>query len=119
MRLFLSCHPQLSVIPPRAQVYLAPHSAKVVLSGEYLEDHNLDSVARNIALSGLNVFPDSAYFGFRIDLAKEPRRITVTQTAGHSKGSKPRHKDEPTAEFPQYVNPRIARRRLFSYARLF
>jgi hypothetical protein len=32
-----------SLCGPRAQVYLAPHSAKVVLSGEYLEDRNLDS----------------------------------------------------------------------------
>ena len=51
-----------SLCGPRAQVYLAPHSAKVVLSGEYLEDRNLDSIARNIALSGLNVFTDSTYF---------------------------------------------------------
>jgi hypothetical protein len=51
---------------PRAQVYLAPHSAKVVLSGEYLEDRNLDSIARNIALSGLNVFPNSEYFAVSI-----------------------------------------------------
>ena len=51
-----------SLCGPRAQVYLAPHSAKVVLSGEYLADRNLDSIARNIALSGLNVFTDSTYF---------------------------------------------------------
>jgi hypothetical protein len=55
-----------SLCGPRAQVYLAPHSAKVVLSGEYLEDRNLDSIARNIALSGLNVFPNSEYFAVSI-----------------------------------------------------
>jgi hypothetical protein len=55
-----------SLCGPRAQVYLAPHSAQVVLSGEYLEDRNLDSIARNIALSGLNVFPNSKYFAVSI-----------------------------------------------------
>jgi hypothetical protein len=59
-----------SLCGPRAQVYLAPHSAKVVLSGEYLEDRNLDSIARNIALSGLNVFSDSAYFAVSIQDSK-------------------------------------------------
>ena len=59
-----------SLCGPRAQVYLAPHSAKVVLSGEYLEDRNLDSIARNIALSGLNVFPDSEYFAVSIQDSK-------------------------------------------------
>jgi hypothetical protein len=47
---------------PRAEIYLAPHSAKIILSGEYLEDRNLDAVARNIAISGLNIFSDSTYF---------------------------------------------------------
>jgi hypothetical protein len=59
-----------SLCGPRAQVYLAPHSAKVVLSGEYLEDRNLDSIARNIALSGLNVFSDSEYFAVSIQDSK-------------------------------------------------
>ena len=59
-----------SLCGPRAQVYLAPHSAQVVLSGEYLEDRNLDSIARNIALSGLNVFPDSEYFAVSIQDSK-------------------------------------------------
>jgi len=59
-----------SLCGPKAQVYLAPHSAKVVLSGEYLEDRNLDSIARNIALSGLNVFPDSEYFAVSIQDSK-------------------------------------------------
>jgi hypothetical protein len=59
-----------SLCGPRAQVYLAPYSAKVVLSGEYLEDRNLDSIARNIALSGLNVFPDSEYFAVSIQDSK-------------------------------------------------
>jgi hypothetical protein len=59
-----------SLCGPSAQVYLAPHSAKVVLSGEYLEDRNLDSMARNIALSGLNVFPDSEYFAVSIQDSK-------------------------------------------------
>ena len=59
-----------SLCGQRAQVYLAPHSAKVALSGEYLEDRNLDSIARNIALSGLNVFPDSEYFAVSIQDSK-------------------------------------------------
>jgi hypothetical protein len=55
---------------PRAEVYLAPHSAKIILSGEYLEDRNLDAVARNIAISGLNIFPDSAYFDVLVQDSK-------------------------------------------------
>jgi len=65
---FASCVRQLC--GPRAQIYLAPHSAKVILSGEYLEDRNLDAIARNIALSGLNVFPDSDYFSVSIQDSK-------------------------------------------------
>jgi hypothetical protein len=38
----------------------------MLFSGEYLEDRNLDSIARNIALSGLNVFPDSEHFAVSI-----------------------------------------------------
>ena len=37
---------------------------------KYLEDRNLDSIARNIALSGLNVFPDSEYFAVSIQDSK-------------------------------------------------
>jgi hypothetical protein len=47
---------------PRAEIYLAPHSARIVLSGEYLQNRNLDGIANNLAISGLNVFSDSAYF---------------------------------------------------------
>jgi hypothetical protein len=47
---------------PRAEIHLAPHSARIVLSGEYLQDRNLDSIANNLAISGLNVFSDSTYF---------------------------------------------------------
>ena len=47
---------------PRAEIYLAPHSARIVLSGEYLQKRNLDGIANNLAISGLNVFSDSTYF---------------------------------------------------------
>jgi hypothetical protein len=33
-------------------------------------NRNLDSVARSIALSGLNVFPDSAYFSVVVQDSK-------------------------------------------------
>ena len=41
-----------------------------LFSGEYLEDRNLDSIARNIALSGLNVFTDSEYFAVSLQDSK-------------------------------------------------
>ena len=51
---------------PRAKVYLAPHSATIVLSGEYIQNRNLDTVAHNLAISGLSIFPNSAYFAVRV-----------------------------------------------------
>ena len=47
---------------PRAHVSLSSDSAYVYLSGEYLENRNLNEVARNLALDGLNAFPDSPSF---------------------------------------------------------
>jgi hypothetical protein len=55
---------------PRAQVELGPHSASVYLSGEYLENRNLDSVARNLAIDGLNAFPESKYFSVTVQDSK-------------------------------------------------
>jgi hypothetical protein len=47
---------------PRARVLVSPTSASVILSGEYLADRNLNEVARNLAIDGLNAFPDSPSF---------------------------------------------------------
>jgi hypothetical protein len=47
---------------PRARVSVSANSASVFLYGEYLQNRNLDEVARNIALDGLNAFPDSPSF---------------------------------------------------------
>src|SRR5260370_42247836 len=55
---------------PRVQVRLGPHSAFVFLSGEYLEDRNLDAVARNLAIDGLNAFPESQSFYVKVQDSK-------------------------------------------------
>lgn len=47
---------------PRAQVRMSASSASIYLAGEYLQDRNLDAIARNIAIEGLNAFPDSGHF---------------------------------------------------------
>jgi hypothetical protein len=47
---------------PRAEIYMGPHSATIVLSGEYLEDRNLNATARNLALAGLYAYPDGGYY---------------------------------------------------------
>ena len=46
----------------RARVSVSANSASVFLYGEYLQNRNLDEVARNLALDGLNAFPDSPSF---------------------------------------------------------
>jgi hypothetical protein len=55
---------------PRARVLVSPDSASVILSGEYLQDRNLNEVARNLALDGLNAFPDSSSFSVFIQDSK-------------------------------------------------
>lgn len=47
---------------PRVRVSVSPISASVFLSGEHLQDRNLDAVARNLAIEGLNAFPESPSF---------------------------------------------------------
>jgi len=47
---------------PRVHVSVSSDSAFVSLSGEYLQNRNLNEVARNLALDGLNAFPDSPSF---------------------------------------------------------
>jgi hypothetical protein len=47
---------------PRAQVRMSASSASIYLAGEYLQDRNLEAVARNLAIEGLNAFPDSGHF---------------------------------------------------------
>jgi hypothetical protein len=47
---------------PRARVFVSFDHAFVLLSGEYLADRNLDAVARNLAVDGLNAFPESQTF---------------------------------------------------------
>src|SRR6266481_1593921 len=55
---------------PRARVLVSPDSASVILSGEYLQDRNLNEVARNLALDGLNAFPDSPSFSVFVQDSK-------------------------------------------------
>jgi hypothetical protein len=53
-----------------AHVSVSSDSAFIFLSGEYRENRNLDELARNLALDGLNAFPDSEYFYVVIEDAK-------------------------------------------------
>jgi len=55
---------------PKARVLVSPTSASVILSGEYLADRNLNEVARNLALDGLNAFPDSHSFSVFVQDSK-------------------------------------------------
>jgi hypothetical protein len=55
---------------PRVQVRLGPHSALVYLSGECLENRNLNEVARNLAIDGLNAFPESQSFYVKVQDTK-------------------------------------------------
>jgi len=55
---------------PRARVSVSATSASVFLSGEYLPDRNLNEVARNLALDGLNAFPDSNSFYVYVEDSK-------------------------------------------------
>jgi hypothetical protein len=55
---------------PRARVSVSATSASVFLSGEYLPDRNLNEVARNLALDGLNAFPDSPSFYVYVEDSK-------------------------------------------------
>jgi hypothetical protein len=54
----------------RARVLVSPNSASVILRGEYLADRNLNEVARNLALDGLNAFPDSPSFSVFVQDSK-------------------------------------------------
>jgi hypothetical protein len=53
-----------------AHVSVSSDSAFIFLSGEYRENRNLDELARNLALDGLDAFPDSEYFYVVIEDAK-------------------------------------------------
>ena len=53
-----------------AHVSVSSDSAFIFLSGEYLENRNLDEIARNLALDGLKAFPDSEYFYVDIEDSK-------------------------------------------------
>jgi hypothetical protein len=55
---------------PRARVSVSATSASVFLFGEYLADRNLNEVARNLALDGLNAFPDSPSFSVFVQDSK-------------------------------------------------
>ncbi|MBV8282452.1 MAG: hypothetical protein JO347_10385 [Candidatus Eremiobacteraeota bacterium] len=50
-----------------AQVQVGPDHAFVYLSGAYLQNRNLDEVARNLAIDGLNAFPESSSFSVHIE----------------------------------------------------
>ena len=54
----------------RASISVRPESAYISLSGEYLQNRNLDEVARNLALDGLNAFPDSKFFSVTVQDSK-------------------------------------------------
>jgi len=45
-----------------AHISVSSDSAFIFLSGECVENRNLNEIARNLALDGLNAFPDSEYF---------------------------------------------------------
>ena len=53
-----------------AHISVSSDSAFIFLSGEYIENRNLNEIARNLALDGLNAFPDSEYFYVDIEDAK-------------------------------------------------
>lgn len=63
---------------PRARVRVWATGASVYLSGEYLQDRNLNEVARNIALDGLNAYPDSSSFSVSIEDSKGNGYATVS-----------------------------------------
>jgi len=54
----------------RVRVNLDSDGALVYLSGEYLQNRNLDEVARNLALDGLNAFPESQSFSVWVEDSK-------------------------------------------------
>ena len=51
---------------PGARVMWSTSEAYIYLSDKYLEDRNLDAIARNIAIEGLSAFPHSGHFYVRI-----------------------------------------------------
>jgi hypothetical protein len=53
-----------------AHVIVGSDHAYVYLSGEYLQNRNLNEVARNLALDGLNAFPESSTFSVSIKDSK-------------------------------------------------
>jgi hypothetical protein len=53
-----------------ARVSVSVDSAFIYLSGEHLQNRNLDEVARNLALAGLNAYPDSSSFSVFIEDSK-------------------------------------------------
>ena len=53
-----------------AHVSVSSDSAFIFLSGECVENRNLDEIAHNLALDGLNAFPDSEYFYVDIEDSK-------------------------------------------------
>jgi hypothetical protein len=55
---------------PRAHVSVSATCASVYLSGEYLQDRNLNEVARNLAIDDLNAFPDSPSFYVYVEDSK-------------------------------------------------
>src|SRR5260221_2829086 len=61
----------------RAHIYVSATSATVMLSGEYIQDRNLNEVARNLALEGLNAFPESPSFTVTIQDSKGTGSATV------------------------------------------
>jgi hypothetical protein len=55
---------------PRVEVRIGPSSAFVYLSGEYLEDRNLNAIARNLAIAGLNSYSESHSFYVEVQDSK-------------------------------------------------
>lgn len=60
----------IALCGPRVHVSVSSDGAFVYLSGEYLENRNLNEVARNLALDGLNAFPDSPSFYVEVEDSK-------------------------------------------------
>ena len=55
---------------PGVQVRFSTDRAYVYVSGEYLENRNLNEVAHNLALDGLNAFPKSRSFYVEVQDSK-------------------------------------------------
>jgi len=59
-----------SLCGPRVHVRFSSDRAYVYVSGEYLQNRNLNEVAHDLALDGLNAFPESRSFYVEVQDSK-------------------------------------------------